>query len=283
MSIDAKTVKELRDKTGAGIVDCKKALEESDGDVSVAAELLRKKGILNASKKSSRDTNEGLSGVCITNGNIYCLQLNCETDFVSRGEKFASLINSILNSAANSNAKTNDDFLNSADVNGNSVSNLIAENIAVIGENMQIGSAFSKKCDNVVYYTHNKSEFADNIGKIIAVMDFSCDKPDECKDLVHKIAMHVAAMSPLALDETQIDGVLIAKEREIFIEQMADSGKPQEVIQKIVDGKMNKFFQENTLLNQFFVLDNKVLIKDVISDFNKKNNTNLKINAFYRI
>ena len=278
-NISADKIKSLRDKTGAGIMDCKNALVENNGQVDSAIDWLRKKGIAKANKKSSRVAAEGLVGI-LSKGTLACiLEVNSETDFVSKNDDFQNFVESLLQIAVNKRYSL-DELLSSEFNKETKVNDALQSLISKIGENIVIRrlNYLELKSENYKFgiYIHNK--VTDNLGKIGCVTMGSFDNNNEnISDILKKIAMHVSASKPLALEESQLDKQLLIKEREIFLEQLANSGKPKEILDKIVDGKIKKFISEITLLNQNWILDSNKIVSEVIKDFNEECNSNFAL------
>ena len=246
MTITAAMVKDLRAKTGAGIMDVKKALAENDGDIEASVDWLRTKGIAKAAKKAGRATAEGLVGIHVHDGAGVAVEVNSETDFVAKNEKFRAMVNRIAKSAIHA-----DDLesLRAADVDGSPVDDFVTENIAKLGENLTVSRMAKVTGDSVVSYVHNAAE--PGMGKIGVLVAFSGDN----SEVARQIAMHVAATRPIALDENNVSADTIERERQILSEKARESGKPQNIVEKIVAGGLKKFFAEETLANQKFVID----------------------------
>lgn len=263
--VTASMVKELRDKSGAGMMDCKKALAETSGDMEAAVDWLRTKGLATASKKSSRTAAEGLVGVAVNGTTGTAVEVNSETDFVAKNDQFQDFVRTVTQLAI----ETGDDVeaLASASYpSGGTVADALTTNIATIGENQTLRRArrLSVTQGAVVPYVHNAA--APGLGKIGVLVALESSAPAEkLESLGKQLAMHVAAAFPLALDESGIDSEVIARERAIAQEKAAESGKPAEVVAKMVDGAVAKFVKENALLNQLFVMDGKTKISDVVA------------------
>ena len=271
-------IKELREKTGAGFLDCKNALSANDNNIEQSIDSLRKKGLAKASKKSSREANEGAVGFYQNENISVILKINSETDFSAKSDTFLDFLDNIGTIALNTN-NTNlnlDDFLKVED-NGKSISDLLTEMIAKIGENLIINDlkVFDNKETRVNYYIHNP--YRKNIGKIVSAVFYSSEKEsDEVKTFSKNLCMHIAASKPEAMDIDNLPSELIESEKKIQEEMIKDSGKPSNVMEKILEGKMKKFYSEVTLLNQNFVIDTDKTVKDAISDFNSSNSLILK-------
>ena len=270
---DLSLIKELREKTGAGFLDCKNVLSENNNDIEQSIDSLRKKGLAKASKKSSREANEGAVGFYKNENISVILKINSETDFSAKSDTFLDFLDSIGNVAlGTNNVNLNlNDFLKIED-NGKTVSDLLTEMIAKIGENLIINDlkVYDNKESNLNYYIHNP--YRKNIGKIISVVFYSSDKEtDDVKKFSKNICMHIAASKPEAIDIDMLPNKIIESEKKIQEEMIKDSGKPSNVMEKILDGKMKKFYSEVTLLNQNFVIDTDKTVKEAISDFNSLN------------
>ena len=275
---DLSLIKELREKTGAGFLDCKNALSENDNNIEQSIDSLRKKGLAKATKKSSREANEGAVGFYANKNISVILKINSETDFSAKSDTFLDFLDSIGNIALNTN-NTNlnlHDFLKVED-DGKSISDLLTEMIAKIGENLIINDfkVYDNKESKVNFYIHNP--YRKNIGKIVSAVFYSSDEENESvKTFSKNLCMHIAASKPEAMDINMLPVELIENEKKIQEEMIKDSGKPSNVIEKILEGKMKKFYSEVTLLNQNFVIDTDKTVKDAISDFNKSNSLILK-------
>ena len=280
---DLSLIKELREKTGAGFLDCKNALSENDNNIEQSIDSLRKKGLAKATKKSSREANEGAVGFYKNEYISVILKINSETDFSAKSDTFLDFLDFIGNIALNTNnAKLNlNDFLKVED-NGKNISDLLTEMIAKIGENLVINNlkVFNNKEANVNYYIHNP--YRKNIGKIVSAVFYSTEEEnDEVITFSKNLCMHIAASKPEAIDIDRLPSELIESEKKIQEEMIKDSGKPSNVMEKILEGKMNKFYSEVTLLNQNFVIDTDKTVKEAISDFNSSNN--FKLNNYVLI
>ena len=246
MSITAALVKELRDATGAGMMDAKKALTETDGDMEAAADWLRTKGLAKADKKSGRTAADGLVGVRTDGGRGVVVEVNSETDFVAKNEDFQSMVTDLATAAL---AVDSVEALKSADLGGKPASEVITEAVAKIGENIQLRRMARMDGDRVASYVHNT--VAQGLGKIGVLVAYSGEDPE----LPRQVAMHVAAINPAALDEASLDAAAVEKERDIQMEIARESGKPEAVVEKMIEGRMRKFVAESTLLNQAFVVN----------------------------
>ncbi len=275
---DLSLIKELREKTGAGFLDCKNALKENKNNIELSIDYLRKKGLSKASKKSSREAKEGAVGLYSNDNILVILKINSETDFSAKSDTFLDFLDLIGNIALkqnNSNLSLND-FLNVSD-NNKSISDLLTEMIAKIGENLIINDLkiFDKKEFDVNFYVHNP--YRKNIGKIVSAVFFQSEELNENIQTFSKnLCMHIAASKPEALDIDQLSSSLIENERKIQEEMIKDSGKPSNVMEKILEGKMKKFYSEVTLLNQNFVIDPDKTIQEALNIVNLKNKFILK-------
>jgi len=263
--ITAAAVKDLREKSGAGMMDCKKALTENNGDMDAAIDWLRTKGLATAAKKSSRTAAEGLVGVAVEGTKGAAVEVNSETDFVAKNEQFQDFVRTVSKLAL----ATGDDVaaLGSASYpGGGSVSEKLTANIATIGENQTLRRAKIVEVSKgaVVSYIHNAA--APGLGKIGVLVALEGDAPAaDLEALGKQIAMHIAAAFPQSLTEDGLDPAVIERERAIAAEKAAESGKPAEIVAKMVDGAVAKFRKENALLSQIFVIDNKTPIAQVVA------------------
>ncbi len=246
MAITAAQVKELRDKTGAGMMDAKKALSENDGDMDAAVDWLRTKGLAKAAKKSGRTAAEGLVAVKVEAGKGVAVEVNAETDFVAKNADFQEMVGKIAEAALGAG---DIEALKSADLDGKSVEDTITDKIATIGENMSLRRMAMIEGDSVVSYVHNA--MTDGMGKIGVLVAMTGG--DEA--FGRQVAMHIAATNPAALNEAELDSAVVDKERQVQIEIARESGKPEAVIEKMIEGRMKKYMSEVTLLGQSFVIN----------------------------
>ncbi|MDG6079977.1 elongation factor Ts [Erythrobacter litoralis] len=265
----AADVKALREKTGAGMMDAKKALESSNGDIEAAVDALRAKGLATAQKKSSRTAAEGLVGIAVEDTKGVSVEVNSETDFVAKNDKFQDFVRKVTQTAL----KTGDDVdaLKSADYpDGGSVSDKLTDNVATIGENQQIRRIKTVSVNNgvIVPYMHNA--VAPDLGKIgvLVALESEGDKA-KLEELGKKLGMHIAAAFPQALTADGLDAEVIERERAIAKEKAAESGKPENVQEKMVEGAVGKYAKENALLSQIYVIDNKTPISQVVEQASK--------------
>lgn len=256
MAITAAMVKELRDTTGAGMMDAKKALTENDGNMEAAVDWLRTKGLAKAAKKSGRVAAEGLVGVSIGDGKGVAVELNSETDFVAKNADFQQLVRDITDTGL---TVGDIEALKAAQVNGRPVSDVLTEAISRIGENMTLRRMHLLEGDTIVSYVHNAA--AEGMGKIGVLVALKGDKAS-AQEIGKQIAMHIAATSPASLSETDLDPALVEREKSVLTEQARESGKPDAVIEKMIEGRMKKFFEEVTLLGQKFVINPDITVAE---------------------
>ena len=246
MAITAAMVKELRDSTGAGMMDAKKALTENDGDMEAAVDWLRTKGLAKAAKKSGRTAAEGLVGVAVEGGKGVAVEVNSETDFVAKNADFQKMVASIATAAL---AVSDVDALKAADLGGKTVEQTVTDAVAVIGENMSVRRMAALEGDSVVNYVHNAA--ADGMGNIGVLVAMNGDNPS----FGRQVAMHIAAANPASLSEADLDPAVVEKEKQVQMDIARESGKPEAVIEKMIVGRMKKYMAEVTLLNQQFVVN----------------------------
>jgi elongation factor Ts len=280
--ITAATVKELRERTGAGMMDCKKALAETNGDMEAAIDWLRAKGLSAAAKKAGRTAAEGLVGVAVEDKRGAVVEVNSETDFVAKNDLFQDFVRNV---AQISLAKGTDiEALSAADYPaGGTVAEALTDNIAKIGENQSLRRAsISEVTEGVVVpYVHN--QVAPGLGKIGVLVALESAAPAETLNALGKqIAMHVAAANPLALNADELDPALVERERGVAMEKAKESGKPQNIVEKMVEGGLAKFRKDNALLSQLFVMDNKTPVAEVIAQAAKEAGTGIVLKSFTR-
>lgn len=277
MSITAAQVNELRQKTGAGMMDCKKALIEANGDFEKAIEILRKKGASVAAKRAEKSANEGMIATKVSeNGKFAAIvEVNCETDFVAKSEDFVGLTNLVLNSTYDNKLSKVEDILNS----NAQVKTKLDEVMGKVGEKIEISRIASESADNglLVDYVHMGSK----LGVIVRFDDVKAGK-DELSHIGKDIAMQVAAMRPICVYRDEVPKDIIEKEIEIYKELARKEGKPEQILEKIASGRLNKFYQENCLAEQSFIKDNTKTVSDLVAEFNKKNQSQTKITLFRR-
>ena len=288
MAITAALVKELRDKTGAGMMDSKKALTENNGDMEAAVDWLRSKGIAKADKKAGRTAAEGLVGVAAEGNSGVAVEINSETDFVARNADFQGMVSEIAGVAKGIDATGQDVIgaVQSATVpsSGKSVEEHIKDKVATVGENMSARRAarLTVKEGVVASYVHNTA--APGMGKIgvLVAMESSGDTA-RLEDLGRKIAMHIAATSPASLDVDDLDPTLVEREKSVLTEQARESGKPDAVIEKMIVGRMNKFYQEVCLMKQDFVMNPDLSVEKAVAEAEAGIGAPVKITAFTRL
>lgn len=246
MAITAQMVKELREKTGAGMMDAKKALTENAGDMEAAVDWLRTKGLATAAKKSGRTAAEGLVAVAVRDGTGVLVEVNSETDFVAKNADFQQMVSRIADAALDSGDV---DALRAAEIDGKSVDTILTDAIARIGENMTLRRMGRVESDAVAAYVHNA--VTDGLGKIGVLVALKGTD----NGIGRQIAMHIAAANPASLSEADLAPELVEREKQVLTEQARESGKPEAVIEKMIVGRLNKFFEEVTLLKQKFVID----------------------------
>ncbi|WP_422383379.1 translation elongation factor Ts [Roseibium album] len=281
MSITAAMVKELREKSGAGMMDCKTALSESGGDMEAAVDWLRTKGLAKAAKKAGRVAAEGLVGVAADGGKAAVIELNSETDFVARNEGFQELVTKVAKAAVGTDGSV--EAVSATDLDGKSVSDAITDAIATIGENMTLRrSALLAVNEGVVsVYVHGK--VAEGLGKIgVLVALESAGDQAKLDALGRQIAMHVAATSPLALNVAELDQAVVEREKSVFSEQARESGKPDNIIEKMVEGRLRKFYEEVTLEKQAFVINPDQTVEQAVEALAKELGTEVKLSGFVR-
>ena len=274
--ITSEIIKNLRLKTGAGMMDCKKALEETNGDINDAEAWLRKKGISTAQKKSERSASDGLVTIVNNKNSAAIVEINSETDFVARNSDFQDFCKKIGAIILSEKIKTIDELNGIKKVNEE-----LTDMISKVGENLVIKRLKFLGNHNTLVQKYIHGSVNDNSGKIGVVIEFNCNKLNpEVEEVSKNICMHIAASDPKSLSSEDLDSELIEKEKDIYREQLKNSGKPDEIIEKILVGKINKFFEEVCLFEQFFVMENKVKIKDYISNFEKQNDCIFKLEKF---
>jgi elongation factor Ts len=280
--ITAATVKELRERTGAGMMDCKKALGETQGDMEAAVDWLRAKGLAAAGKRSGKTAAEGLVGVAVEGNRGAVVEVNSETDFVARNEQFQEFVRTVTGLALTGSG-TVEGLLAAQWPDGGTVEEKLTSNIATIREHQTLRRSAVLQVANgvVVSYVHNA--VSPGLGKIGVLVALESDADREAlTGLGKQLAMHIAAASPLALTGDELDPSLIERERAIAAEKASESGKPADIVAKMVDGAMAKFRKENALMSQLFVIDNKTKIEDVIAAEAKRLGSAISLNAYVR-
>lgn len=282
INISAAAVKELREKTGAGMMDCKKALIETSGNFEEAIDFLRKKGLAAAAKKAGRIASEGLTAVKVDGLTGVVVEVNSETDFVARNEQFQDLVKDIANLAVI--AKTIDTLKTSKMQSGKSVEEEIIENIATIGENLTLRRMDILEISEgaIGSYVHN--EVVPNLGKISVLVGLASNAKDKAKleALAKQIAVHVAGNNPQSIDDSSLDQALVERERKVFFEKSKEEGKPDNIIEKMVEGRIRKFFSEVVLLQQNFLFEPKLTVAEIIKNAEKELGAEIKIAKFIR-
>ena len=277
MAITAAQVNDLRQRTGAGMMDCKKALEEANGDVQKAIEILRKKGASVAAKRAEKSANEGLIVTKISDDkkSATILEINCETDFVAKSDDFINLANFVVNVIHKDQPKNIEELLNK----NSEVQNKLNDVLGKVGEKIEISRFDILEANNglLVDYIHPGSK----LGVIIKFEDVK-DGNDELSDIGKDMAMQVAAMNPISIRREDVPKETVDKEIEIYKELAKKEGKPEQMLDKIAMGRLNKFYQENVLLEQAFIRDNSKTVGDLLKEFNTKHSSNTKVARFDR-
>ena len=278
----AKDVKELRDRTGAGMMDSKKALQENGGDIEAAVDWLRTKGLAAAAKKAGRTAAEGLVGVAVSGTTGAAVEVNSETDFVAKNDKFQDFVAKVTQIALGTDADV-EALKGAAYPDGGTVEEKLTDNISTIGENQSLRRVGKIAVDSgvIVPYVHNAA--AEGMGKIgVLVALESGAGADVLEPLGKQLAMHIAAASPLALTGDGLDPEMIERERAIAKEKAAESGKPDNIVEKMVEGSIAKYRKENALMSQIFVMDNKTKVEDVVAQAAKDADTEITLKDFIR-
>jgi elongation factor Ts len=277
---DIEKVKQLREATGAGFKDCNLAVKESGGDLDKAVEILRVKGISKASKKMSRDAKEGVIATSGDENKISVIEVNCETDFVAKNDDFVSFAKEL--SELNNKNDSDLDKLNKSNMsNGQTVENNLVLLIAKMGEKITVGKVKTFKYSGTKNFNYLHTIVKDNLSKLSVIVSLeTSDDTDAVKSFGKQLSMHIAASNPLAISSDLIDQNILQKEQDLVTEELKDSGKPDEIAQKISLGKMNKFKDDNALLTQAWVMEPKKKVQEIVKDLNI---SNLKIKDFYRI
>lgn len=260
MSITAATIKELRDQTGAGMMDCKKALAENGGDIEAAKDWLRTKGLAKAAKKASRVASEGLVGIAQDGNKVAIIEFNSETDFVAKNEEFQALTLGIAKASLATDGSV--DAINAAATDsGKDVATSITDAIAKIGENMNLRRAAVIESGAGESFTYVHGAVAENLGKIGVVVTLE----NGSAELGKQLAMHIAASKPEALSVEDVDAETLDREKQVYAEQAKESGKPENIIEKMVEGRVRKYYEQVVLLEQAFIMDTDKKVKDVIA------------------
>ena len=277
---DLESVKKLRSTTGAGFKDCNSALKEASGDLDKAIEILRIKGVSKASKKMSREANEGLVFICSDEKKTSIIEVNCETDFVAKNDDFLNFTKEIgeINNSVNSDIEK---LNNSKMKNGSTVSQNLIDLIAKIGEKITIGRSKTLENSKSKIFTYNHSIVKDNLSKLGVVVSLEFEKSSkDIEQFGKQLSMHIAASNPMVADKKDMKEDVVQKEKKIIEEELKSLGKPKEIAEKISLGKINKFKEDNSLLTQDWVMDPKLKVRDVLTKVDSKS---LKIKDFIRI
>ncbi len=281
MTITASMVKELRGKTGAGMMDCKTALKETDGDIEAAIDWLRKKGIAKAGKKSDRTAAEGLVGVASNGTKSAVVELNSETDFVARNDDFQALVNGVANAALGTDGSVA--AILAADLGGKKIEEAITEAISTIGENMALRRAKVMEVSSGVVSTYIHNATGEGLGKIGVLVALESTGDIAALDVIgRQVAMHVAATNPLAATKDEVDADVVARETAIFSESARQSGKPENIVEKMVEGRLRKFYEEVVLLSQTFVIDGENTVEKALKDAEKEVGAEIELKGFVR-
>ena len=275
-NISMDIIKELRERTGIGIMDCKKALQETDGDMDKAIRILKEKGAITAAKKNERTVKEGSIGFCINEDKtqVACIKLQCETDFVAKNELFINLAKNISKIAMNLNDISVDALLNSKGDSGDTIQAMINEGIQKWGEKTVLADVKVMKTSGFFgTYVHFNN-------KLVSIVEFDVKPKGKCLEIANQIAMHVASEKPLALNREGIDAEAVKEQKEIFEKQIREQGKPENMIGKILEGKMNSWYSESVLIDQKLFTDNKITIKSLIDEISKETGSTATIKNF---
>ncbi len=282
-AITAQLVKELREKTGAGMMDCKKALAETDGDIEAASDWLRKKGLAAAAKKAGRATAEGLVGVVVDGPVGVVVEVNSETDFVARNEAFQEMVKAIT--AAAPAAKGDVEALRALKLpTGRTVADEIAHAIGIIGENMSLRRTAMLHVEVGVVGGYVHAQTAPGLGKIgvLVALESPASDTQKLAELARQIAMHVAAANPSSVTVAELDPALIEREKAILSDQALASGKPAAIVEKMVEGRLRKYYEEVVLLEQVYVIDTEKKVKDVIEAAGKDLGAPVELTGFVK-
>ncbi|MEM9206165.1 MAG: translation elongation factor Ts [Pseudomonadota bacterium] len=283
MAISASMVKELREKTGAGMMDCKQALQENDGNLEAAIDWLRTKGLAQAAKKAGRVAAEGLIGVKSTGTEAVVVEVNSETDFVARNDTFQSLVRTITDVAVDTDGSL--EALTAAQYPGagKSVGDHVAEMVGTIGENLSLRRVLKIAVGSGAVATYVHSPVTDGLGRIGVLVGLESDgDAEKLAALGRQVAMHVAATSPLAATKEDLDQSYVDREKTVLAEQARESGKPENIIEKMVEGRMRKYFEEVVLLEQTFVIDGERTVGQALKDAEKDVGAPISLKGFAR-
>ena len=282
MSVSASLVKDLRVKTGAGMMDCKKALVEANGDFEAAVDWLRTKGLAAAAKKAGRVAAEGLTAICVNGTKGAAVEINSETDFVAKNEAFQNIVAEVAQIAAQHSSI---ESLKSATAkSGKSVEDEIIANVATIGENLNLRRMQALEVNDGVIASYIHNAVLDNMGKIavLVALESTGDKT-RLMEVGKQIAMHIAAARPECLNKESVSPEIVQREKDIFTEQSRASGKPDNIIEKMIEGRIRKFLEEIVLLNQTFVIDGKSKISDVVDGLAKELGAPVELKSYVRL
>ncbi|WP_288429579.1 translation elongation factor Ts [uncultured Agrobacterium sp.] len=282
--ITAAMVKELREKSGAGMMDCKKALAENNGDMEAAIDWLRAKGIAKADKKSGRTAAEGLIGIASAGHKAVVIEINSETDFVARNDAFQDIVRGVASVALTTNGSVDAIAAATYPATGKTVADTIKDAIATIGENMTLRRAALLEVEHGVVATYVHNAAGDGIGKlgVLVALKSEGDKA-VLTSIGRQIAMHIAATNPLAIRAEEVDAAVAERERNVFIEQARESGKPEAIIEKMVDGRMRKFFEEVALLSQAFVINPDLTVEAAVKEAEKEAGAKIEVVGMARL
>ena len=276
-------VKQLREITGIGFKDCKAAIDETNGDIEKSVELLRKKGISKASKRMGRTAAEGIICIHENDNKFSMIELNSETDFVAKNEKFINFATELSKLSFNKFGKM-DDIFNSKMENNKIVKDNLVDLISKIGEKITLSRSAFVGDDKSINFSYVHSSLKQNVGKLGVLLSIETTKPkNDILELGKQLAMHIAASSPLAIDRDGLDQNLIKKEKEIITEELKNSGKDPKIVEKIANGKLEKFISENTLLNQEWIMEPKKKVKDIMKKFAGNDKIEIKKYVRYKV
>ncbi|MHB0950436.1 MAG: translation elongation factor Ts [Allorhizobium sp.] len=282
--ITAAMVKELREKTGAGMMDCKKALAETGGEMEAAIDWLRAKGIAKADKKSGRTAAEGLIGIASAGHKAVVVEVNSETDFVARNDAFQDIVRGVASVALTTDGTVGAISAATYPATGKTVADTIKDAIATIGENMTLRRSALLEVEHGVVATYVHNAAGDGIGKLgVLVALKSVGDKEVLTSIGKQVAMHIAATNPLAIRAEEVDAAVAERERNVFIEQSRASGKPDAIIEKMVEGRMRKFFEEVALLSQAFVMNPEITVGQAIKDAEKLAGASIEVTGMARL
>ncbi|UHS56600.1 translation elongation factor Ts [Agrobacterium vaccinii] len=282
--ITAAMVKELREKSGAGMMDCKKALAETGGDMEAAIDWLRAKGIAKADKKSGRTAAEGLVGIASAGHKAVVVEINSETDFVARNDAFQDIVRGVASVALTTDGTVDAVAAATYPATGKTVADTIKDAIATIGENMTLRRSALLEVEHGVVATYVHNAAGDGIGKLgVLVALKSVGDKAVLTSIGRQVAMHIAATNPLAIRAEEVDAAVAERERNVFIEQARESGKPEAIIEKMVDGRMRKFFEEVALLSQAFVINPDLTVGDAVKEAEKEAGAKIEVVGMARL